>query len=172
MNIENMYDFMETSIPKEETIKSSLQDDYECTFNEYFGIFNLISPPEIKYANIEKYYNNGNIIVLIIESMCIGLLMPHHIAMKFKYIDNCIKYGDFSYIYEDGMKIVKVSKAWDTKKWSYSKIKNFYKYLDTFEQLSMPQIEFMLLNNKVSRKSCTFCDIEFLDSLCWDGDEL
>lgn len=172
MNGVNMFDFMETSIPKEENIKSSLQDSYECNFNEYFGIFDLISPPEINDANIEKYYNNENIIVLIIESMCIGLLMPHQIAMKFKYIENSIKYGDYSYIYEDGMKIVRVSKEWDTKKWSYTKIKNFYRHLDIFEQLSMSQIEFILLNNKVSRKKYKYCDIEFLDSLCWDGDEL
>ena len=92
MNCESIFDIMETSIPNEENIKSSLQDDYECNFNEYFGIFDLISPPEINNANIEKYYKNANIIVLIIEPMCIGLLMPYQIAMKFKYIENSIKY--------------------------------------------------------------------------------
>ena len=36
--------------------------------------------------------------------------MPYQIAMKFKYIHNCIEYGDYSYIYEDGMKIKGLSR--------------------------------------------------------------
>lgn len=158
------------SIPVEEKVKSALHNEYEYEFNEYFGIFDMVKPESLKYSNIEMFYNNSNVIVLIIEPMCVGILFTAHIAMKFKYIENCINYGDYGYIYENGMKIVKVKSEWNTSKWSYTKLLKFYNHLDLFEQMSVSEIEIKILNCKHTRKSYPYCDIEFLDSLCWDGD--
>ena len=58
-----------SEVPKKENVSCFLKDDYITSFHEYFGIFELIVPPSIKYNDIEKYYNNPNIIVLIIEPM-------------------------------------------------------------------------------------------------------
>lgn len=172
MTFDNYLSFSdEESVPYKESLYCSLPDNYECSFNDYFGIFDLIVPPEISATNIEMFYNNNNIIVLIIEPMCIGILMSYQIASKFKYINNCIQYGDYSYIYENGMKIVKITKDWDTRKWSYLKIKKFYYNLEYFEKSSISHIEIDILNKNSTRRTYQYCDIEFLDSLCWDGDE-
>ena len=70
--------------------------------------------------------NNKNIVLLIIESMCIGIVMPIHIANKFSYIVNAIKYDEYIEIVKNGMKIVSISNEWDTKKWSMTRIMKFY----------------------------------------------
>ena len=151
-----------------EDIKCDLKDDYPCNLKEYFALIDLIVPPSLLYQNLEKYYNNPNVIVLIIEKMSIGIIFSLHIAEKFSYIANALKFNDFSYIYENGMKIVTISKEWDTKKWSYSKMLNFYKNLDKIENKNCQQLKIKM--DKAIEIGCQpDFDIEFLNSLLWNA---
>ncbi|MBI95828.1 hypothetical protein CL656_01635 [bacterium] len=164
---------------KVETIETSLYNndensdndefskyDYKCSFKEYFGLIELIVPNQSMKYNMEKYYIHKNIVVLIIESMAIGIVMNLHLAQKFKYIDNVIEYKDYSVIFEDGMKIIKISTEWDTSRWSYYKIKDFYNWFDAFhiENSSCSKLEERF--QKMMYESSP--DIEFLSSLCWN----
>ena len=158
---------IETSLFEDET----LNYDYKCTFMQYFGIIDLITP-NISFTKyeIEKYYIHNNIVVLIIESMALGIVMNLHLAKKFKYIDNAIKYKDYSVIFEDGMKIIKISEKWDTSLWSYFKLKNFYNWVEIIENKSCTIIEADIKRQtEISVvKYNTLYDIHFLNSLCWN----
>ena len=96
-----MESFFEDNI-KVETIETSLFEDetpnydYKCSFMQYFGIIDLVVPNNSFTENkLEKYYIHKNIVVLIIESMAIGIVLNEHLAKKFKYIDNVIQYKDY-----------------------------------------------------------------------------
>ena len=159
---------------KLETIETSLFEDetpnydYKCTFMQYFGLIDLVVPNMsfTKYE-IEKYYIHSNIVVLIIESMATGIVMNVHLAKKFKYIENAIEYKDYSVIFEDGMKIIKISTKWDTSLWSYFKIKNFYNWIDCIENKSLLVIEEEIKTKYCSNSSIPY-DMQFLNSLCWN----
>ena len=75
---------------------------------------------------MKNYYIHSNVVVLIIENMSLGIVMNAHLANKFKYVQNAIQYKDYSVIFENGMKIIKIPKEWDTNNWSYFKLRNFY----------------------------------------------
>ena len=156
-----------------EDINLSLKDNYECTFKEYFGLLNIIYPHKscITDYELEKYYNNPNIIVLIIEQMCLAIVMPYHLAIKFKYIDNIIKYKDYYVIYEEGMKIIKISNEWNINKWRYTKILNFYNWIIQIENKSCEELELETVQKKedITYINPVF-DINFLNALCWNHD--
>ena len=172
-----METFFEENI-KVETIETSLFNndeisdndenskyDYKCSFNEYFGLIDLIVPNKsFTENNIEKFYIHKNIVVLIIESMALGIVLNEHLARKFKYIDNVIQYKDYSVIFEDGMKIIKISTEWDTRRWSYFKLKYFYSWVQDIENKSCTKIEDEIKNNNFNLPY----DIHFLNSLCWN----
>lgn len=152
-------------------IKCDLVDDYPCNFKEYFGLMDLVLPTSMKYVDLEMYYNNSNIYVLIIEKMSVGLVMSRHIAEKFSYICNAVKYNEYEYIYEDGMKIITVSNSWDTKKWSYVKMLHFYDNLSSIETKTCYQLEnYIKEREKNPYSTCApRYDIEFLNSLLWNA---
>ena len=112
---------MNHSIEKENVI-CELEDDYKCNFKEYFGLIDLVHPIGMDVTNIEKYYNNPNIYVLIIRPMSLGIVMNKHVALQFKYIEGLIILKSYSVIYDDGMKIIKLDDTWDTSKWYYTKL--------------------------------------------------
>ena len=159
----------ENFVPKQITdIKCELKDDYPCNLKEYFSLIDLIVPPSLVYEDLEKYYNNPNIIVLIIEKMSFGIIFSLHIAEKFSYIVNALKFNDYSYIYENGMKIITIPKEWETKKWSYSKLLNFYKNLYIIENKNCLQLEIKQDKAIVGGFEPDF-DLEFLNSLLWNA---
>lgn len=137
----------------------------------YYGILNIIKPKTEMFFDIGAFCSNKNIVMLVIETMCIGIIMPLHIANKFKYIENAIKYEEFKQVRDNGMKIVSIGEEWDTKRWSYSKIKNFYNWLGEIETKSCSEIEDEYKRN-LSRASFMrpHYDMHFLSSLCWNND--
>lgn len=147
------------------------EDNYSASFKEYFGLIDIIYPTNFDYHNIENYYHNSNIIVLIIESMCIGIIMPSHIAYKFKYISGCVQHNDVEYLFDnkEGIKIIRINNEWDTRKWSYTKIIKFYSYLYEIENKSCDEIEFEIDKLNLSKFGASKIDIEFLNSLCWNS---
>ena len=145
-----------------------IPDHYEVDFMEYFGIIDLVLPNNLSSNDIEKYYKNPNIVILIIESMCLGIFMNIHISKKFKFIDNCLKDPeDHECVYENGMKIVRVPSEWNTLKWSYIKIQKFYEHLPHIDDLSMEELELKRLD--VQRGLFPNFDYHFLDSLHWNS---
>lgn len=137
--------------------------DYKCGFMEYFGIMDLITiDSTITKYNIEKYYIHSNVIVLIIENMSLGIVMNAHLANKFKYIQNAIQYKDHSVIFENGMKIVKIPAKWETSRWSYFKLRDFYNWIRMLENKTIDDLPEGSFKESV--------DKEFLDSLCWNVD--
>ena len=147
------------------------EDNYSASFKEYFGLIDIIYPTNFDYHNIENYYHNSNIIVLIIESMCIGIIMPSHIAYKFKYISGCVQHNDVEYLFDnkEGIKIIRINNEWDTRKWSYTKIIKFYSYLHEIENKSCDEIEFEIDKSHLTKVIPSKIDIEFLNSLCWNS---
>lgn len=167
-----MADFNLVQQPRKiENIKCELEDNYPCNFKEYYGLMDLILPISMKYVNLEMYYNNSNIYVLIIEKMSLGIVMSRQIAEKFSYICNAIKYNEYAYIYEDGMKIITVSNSWDTKKWSYVKMLKFYENLSSIETKTCTQLENEVkeMKEKPYYTGGPGYDIEFLNSLLWNA---
>ena len=139
--------------------------DYKCGFMEYFGIMDLITiNSTITKYNIENYYIHSNVVVLIIENMSLGIVMNAHLANKFKYIQNAIQYKDYSVIFENGMKIIKIPTAWETSNWSYFKLRNFYTWIEMLENKAIDHVAEGPFKNSI--------DKEFLDSLCWNTDLL
>ena len=139
--------------------------DYKCGFMEYFGIMDLISiDSKVTNYNIEQYYIHSNVVVLIVEAMSLGIVMNDHLARKFKYIENAINYKDYSVIFENGMKIVKIPKAWETKSWSYFKLRNFYTWIEMLENKTIDDVAEGSFKDSI--------DKEFMDSLCWNTDLL
>ena len=102
--------------------------DHENDYDAYEDILTLVTPNGKILFNIDNYSRNKNLILLVIDSMCLGLILPEHIATRFSYIKNAIKYNEYTEKYSNGMKIIKVSSEWDTRKWSYSKIKKVLQY--------------------------------------------
>ena len=96
--------------------------------------------------------------------MALGIVLNEHLAKKFKYIDNVIQYKDYSVIFEDGMKIIKISTEWDTRRWSYFKLKDFFNWIGSVENKSCSKIEEELSTCKYDPGY----DVEFLNSLCWN----
>ena len=149
-------------------INCELKDDYVCDLKAYYALIDLIIPRSIAKENLEKYYNNSNIIVMIIEKMCLGIFKSLHIAEKFTYIKNAIKYKDYSYVYENGMKIIIIPQEWDTRKWSYTKILRFYDNLHKFETKNYQE----LLLDQTTNIEIGYdngVDLEFLSSLLWNS---
>ena len=166
-----MADFNNAQQPRKiENIKCELEDNYPCNFKEYYGLMDLILPISMKHVNLEMYYNNSNIYVLIIENMSLGIVMSKQIAEKFSYICNAIKYSEYEYIYEGGMKIITVSNSWDTKKWSYVKMLKFYENLSSIETKTCTQLENEIkeMKGKPYYTGSPGYDIEFLNSLLWN----
>ena len=150
-------------------IKCVLQDDYPCSFEEYFGLIELVVPNMFDKQNLEKYYNNPNIVVMIIEKMSLGILMSRHIAERFSYIQNAIKYNDYQYIYKTGMIIVTIPREWDTKKWLYTKIRRFYDNLEFIECKDCNQLRAIEKIRQYPDYICSSIDLEFLESLLWNA---
>mgnify|MGYP000235827487 CR=1 FL=1 len=137
----------------------------------YYGILNIVKPKSDMFFDIGAYCSNKNIVMLVIETMCIGIIMPLHIANKFKYIENAINYGEFKQVRDNGMKIVSIGEKWDTRRWSYSKIKNFYNWLSDIETKTCSEIE-VQYKRTISQASFMrpHYDMHFLSSLCWNND--
>lgn len=121
------------------------------------------------YSTFLNSMKNSNKCLIIIESMCIGLVLTDYIAFKFGYIrslmeyDKCEKYKNYN------IKIFRINTNWDTRKWSYLKICKFHMHLDYYEQLNCEQIKDVLANNRWKKQNI---DFEFLQSLCWDPPKL
>lgn len=121
------------------------------------------------YSTFLNSMKNSNKCLIIIESMCIGLVLTDYIAFKFGYIrslmiyDKCDKYKNYN------IKIFRINTNWDTSKWSYLKICKFHINLDYYEQLNCEQIIDVLANNRWKKQ---YIDFEFLQSLCWGPPEL
>ena len=138
------------------------------THNDY-DILTFVTPNKSMFFNINDHLNNKNIVLLIIESMCIGIVLPEHIARRFSYITNAIKYEEYTNPTENGMKIVKIGSEWDTRKWSYSKIKKFYNVLEYIEMYDTDKIKEKIYNYELDFETRTNIDIYFLESLLWNS---
>jgi hypothetical protein len=140
---------------------------FECDIREYFGLIDIVLPKNMKQDNLQKYFVNKNMVFMIIETMCLALLMPLHIANRFAFVKNCIKYSDYSIIFDNGMKIIKIPQEWNTQQWSYVKLLRFYDILPEFELLSHEDIESKLDDTSSTNGYVSF-DPHFLSSLCWN----
>ena len=139
------------------------------TFSK-LNVVDVVVPPGISVCNVYDYVRNPNLNILVIECMCLGIILNDHIANKFQYIQNINKYDEdeIERVTPDGMKIYTINKEWDTRKWSYTKISKFYKYIHEIENMSCSQIEEHL--KKRDYKNNEYVDYHFLESLCWNND--
>lgn len=134
------------------------------------NIVDVIVPPGIYKCNIYDHVHNPNLNIIIIESMCLGIIINDHIANKFQYIKNINKYDedDIERVTPDGMKIYRINKEWDTRKWSYTKISRFYNYFDEIENMSCSEIGENIKDRHIYY--IKNIDYHFLESLCWNND--
>ena len=132
----------------------------ECFMYKY-GIISIIYPKKCHIIDFVNFISNKNMVMLVIEDMCLGLLLPYQIARRFSYIVNAINYDEHETYVNNGMKIIKISSDWDTRKWSYIKISKFYETLHLFENKTVDKIKED--NEEVHR-----VDLNFLESLLWN----
>ena len=135
----------------------------------YEDILTFVTPNKELFFNIEDYSRNKNLILLVIENMCLGLVLPVHIAQRFSYVKNAINYDEYTEKYKNGMKIITISSEWDTHKWSYSKIKKFYDILEHIEMHDVDKIKEKVYSYELSFETRTNIDINFLESLLWNA---
>ena len=153
---------------KKET-QSSIDNIQDIILNEC-NLLSLVFPKDMLVPRcIEACVNNKNIVLLIIESMCIGIVMPIHIANKFSYIVNAIKYDEYIEIVKNGMKIVSISNEWDTKKWSMTRIIKFYDILHEIENYCVEKIKEKMNNHEIIHIHKQNIDLNFLESLLWNA---
>ena len=140
-------------------------NDYEYEHILYkYNIINLVKPNTVFTTNVvDLYYKNKNMVLLVIESMCTGILMPIHIARKFKYITNVLEYNDYETPIEDGMKVCIICDKWDTHNWSFTKLSKFYSWFDFIENKTCDEL------TEKYRNYCQY-DIHFMISLCWNNE--
>ena len=143
------------------------EERYE-SFMYHLSLTNIITPDKFKSKSeiVNYYIKNKNMIILIIEPMCIGIIMPMHIAKKFKYIENVLKYDDYE-VFNEGIKVVKIPCEWETRKWSYSKLNHFYNWLGEVEDKTIT-----ILEEKIQSQPKYIpyhFDYHFLESLCWNS---
>jgi len=127
---------------------------------------------------IYSCFNNPNMVLLIIEDMCLGLIMTDHIATKFEYIKQTLEYRKESQLsanpiptYLDfPIKIIKIDKNWDTRIWNYYKISRIYfeGVFDKIEHYPLKEaINYFKKNKWVKNDVC----LNFLTALSWHGGE-
>ena len=106
---------------------------------------------------------NPNMNLLIIESMCIGIVMTDYMANNFGYIrsiknyDTPLKYKKFS------IKIVIIDSNWDIYNWNNVNLERFY--YSMADNIIGKQLE--EIKNFDSWKVETI-DIKFLEALSWN----
>ena len=146
------------------SITMSHCDEYEQILFKY-NIINMVKPKNIFTANVvDLYFKNKNMVLLVVESMCTGILMPVHIARKFKYITNVLEYEDYETPIEGGMKVCIICDKWDTHNWSFTKLSKFYDWFEYIENKTCDE-----LTEKY--KKYHQYDLHFIVSMCWTNDE-
>ena len=143
--------------------------EFEQNFMAECNLLTLICPNINYCTTIEDYINNKHITMLIIEDMCLGIVMPNHISKKFSYIQNAIKYNEYTEFVKYGMKIVRVSCEWDIKLWSMSKIMKFYRILEYIECDNIDNIRKKIECHAYGYDIESSIDINFLESLLWNS---
>ena len=127
---------------------------------------------------IYSCFNNPNMVLLIIEDMCLGLIMTDHIATKFQYIKQTLEYREGNQLsanpiptYLDfPIKIINIDKKWDTRIWNYHKISRIYfeGVFDKIEHYSLKEaIKYFKKNKWAKNDAC----LNFLTALSWHGGE-
>tara|TARA_E500000178_G_scaffold315200_1_gene333983 strand:- start:174 stop:662 length:489 start_codon:yes stop_codon:yes gene_type:complete len=111
--------------------------------------------------------NNENMNLIIIDSMCLGLLLNDHIANQFTYIRMLVERNEIKYYKNYNIKIFQINNKWDTYNWCYHKIEMFYYNLNQIENKTIPEIEETITNSNFVWDRI---DIEFLKSLSWGYD--
>jgi hypothetical protein len=132
-------------------------------------ILTIVEPNNSRLFNINDHVRNRNAVLLVIDSMCLGMLLPYHIARRFSYIVNAIEYDEYVEIEEGGLKMINIDKNWDTKKWSYSKIKKFYNILEYIELYDTDKIKEKICNFEYNYEIRMSIDFHFLESLLWNS---
>ena len=149
--------------------------DFEEFMNKQY-IVDMVFPYTSIYTkhNPELYVQNPNMICLIIDSMALALFLPTHIGEKFCFIKNAILYDDDDNDentddVEYKAKIIHIDHDWDTRKWSYTKIKSFYKILHIIEDKTPEEIEYLGKEHEIPFDDYHNIDIQFLTSLLWNS---
>ena len=127
---------------------------------------------------IYNSFNNSNMVLLIIEDMCLGIIMTYHIASKFQYIKQTLEYREENRLSANKIptylnfpiKIIKIDKNWDTHNWNYFKISRIYYegIFDKIETYSLKEaINYFKINKWLKNDVC----FNFLTALSWHGGE-
>ncbi len=127
---------------------------------------------------IYNSFNNPNMVLLIIEDMCLGIIMTDHIATKFQYIKQTLEYRKEERLSANNIpkylnfpiKIIKIDKKWDTYNWNYYKISRIYfeGVFDKIETYSLKEaINYFKKNIWLKKDAC----FNFLTALSWHGGE-
>ena len=127
---------------------------------------------------IYNSFNNPNMVLLIIEDMCLGIIMTDHIATKFQYIKQTLEYRKENRLsaikiptyLNFPIKIIKIDKNWDTNNWNYYKISRIYfeGVFDKIETYSLKEaINYFKKNIWLKKDAC----FNFLTALSWHGGE-
>ena len=150
--------------------KSDYQPSFFKTkqFYQTMNKFNLahISYPDDLPSNnkielIWNYINNPNMYLIIIESLCLGIIINDHLANNFGYIRGMKEYANFEKYNKYKIKIIRISNKWDTSKFNISKLKSFYN-METY--INNKSLEYIKKEDEWIKDKI---DINFLEALSW-----
>ena len=113
-------------------------------------------------TNFDIYINNPNLVLIIIENLSLGIIIPIGIALKFDYINKLYNHDGFEKNSKYQINIVRIDKNWDTNKFSFSKLINFNKYFYYIENHNIEEI-------KNFDWELQYIDVHFLEALSWNG---
>ena len=129
------------------------------------NVMNFIHPDSFKNDSQDLLLlclHNPNMYLLIIESMCLGIIMTDHLAENFAYIRGLKKYHTFIKYKKYNIKVLKINSHWDTSNWNSDKLERFHS--DMTHYILGNQIEdIKQLDSWILEK----LDIRFLEALSW-----
>ena len=115
-----------------------------------------------KIEMISAIINNPNLVLIIIENLCIGIILPIHIAFKFEYIKNLNNYHTLGKDIKYLINIVKLDNFWNTSNFSMQKLLKFNYNIDLIENKNMEEIK------NLEDWELDKLDLNFLDALSWN----
>ena len=131
----------------------------------HFNLAHISYPDDIPSCNkielIWNYINNPNMYLIVIESLCLGIIITDQMANSFGYIRSIREYGKFEKYNKYQIQIVRISNKWDTSKFNNLKLKHFYNMEPYITNKSINYIkeEEEWIKSKI--------DINFLEALSW-----
>jgi len=111
---------------------------------------------------VRKALDNPNATIVVIQSMCLGIVFTDHELHKMQYFRDLVR-GNLKGIDGCRGKYYIIGTEWDTARWSLDKLTIIHAWIRGIEHMSMDEIR----GGRFLMK-CTMPDIAFLEAMSWN----